>query len=158
MSLALVIDAVILVVVIIGLWAAYRVLGTPSRLAPADYRLVLDDLAASVARSAALLRSVLESPDTSREEVATETRKIFQTGYYQALRLKPEAPTDPAALVRAGLGRACEAYEWASRMVGSESFANQAVRDAAMTLLARADAELSESRQALAALPPPAQS
>lgn len=154
MSLALVIDAAILVAVIVGLWAAYRVLGTPSRLAPADYRVVLDDLGASVARSAAQLRGVLHEGDATREEVAAEARKIFQTGYYQALRLKPEAATDPAALIRAALGRACELYEWASRMVGSESYANEAVREAALMLLDRADAELTASRQALAALPP----
>ena len=154
MSLGLVVDVVILGAVIAGLWAAYGVLGTPSRLAPADYRVVLDDLAASVARSAAQLRAALAEDDRQREQVAAEARRIFQTGFYQALRLKPDATTDPAALVRAGLGRACEGYEWASRMAESESFANVAVREAVRVLLDRGDAELSESQQALAGLPP----
>ena len=154
MSLALVVDAAILVIVIAGLWAAYRVLGTPSRLAPADYRVVLDDLAASVAQSAAQLRGALAEDDRNREQVAAGARTIFQTGYYQALRLKPDATTDPAALVRAGLGRACEGYEWASRMAGSESYGNAAVREAVLMLLDRADAELTASQQALAGLPP----
>lgn len=155
MSLALIIDAVILVGVVVGLWAAYRVLGTPSRLTPADYRVVLDDMAVSVAAAAARVRGALGSAASDREAVAGEAQKIFQTGYYQALRLRPEAPTDPAALVRAGLGRACEGYEWATRMVGSESYENPAVRDAAALLLDRADTELSAARQALAGLPPP---
>ncbi len=153
MSFALVVDAVILGVVIAGLWAAYRVLGTPSRLAPADYRVVLDDLATSVARSAAQLRAALAEDDRQREQVAAEARKIFQTGFYQALRLKPDATTDPAALVRAGLGRACEGYEWASRMAESESFGNAAVQEAVRMLLDRGDAELTASQQALAGLP-----
>lgn len=153
MSFALVLDAVILGVVIAGLWAAYRVLGTPSRLAPADYRVVLDDLAASVARSAASLRGALAEADRQREQVAADARKIFQTGFYQALRLRPDATTDPSALVRAGLGRACEGYEWASRMAESESFANPAVQEAVRMLLDRADAELSAARQTLAGLP-----
>jgi hypothetical protein len=153
MSFALVLDAIILGVVIAGLWAAYRVLGTPSRLAPADYRVVLDDLAASVARSAARLRGALAEDDRQREQVATDARKIFQTGFYQALRLKPDATTDPSALVRAGLGRACEGYEWASRMAESESFGNAAVQDAVRMLLDRADAELSAAQQTLAGLP-----
>lgn len=155
MSLALLIDAIILVAVVIGLWAAYRVLGTPSRLPPADYRHVLDDLAATAGRSAADLRRALQDGEADREELAAQARKIFQTGYYQALRLKPDATTDAAALARAGLGRACELYDWASRMVGSENYGNPAVREAALLLLDRADAELSASRQALAALPPP---
>ncbi len=153
MSFALVLDAVILGVVIAGLWAAYRVLGTPSRLAPADYRVVLDDLAASVARSAASLRGALAEDDRQREQVAADARKIFQTGFYQALRLKPDATTDPSALVRAGLGRACEGYEWASRMAESESFGNAAVQEAVRMLLDRADAELSAAQQTLAGLP-----
>lgn len=153
MSFALVLDAIILGVVIAGLWAAYRVLGTPSRLAPADYRVVLDDLAASVARSAAQLRGALAEGDRQREQVAADARKIFQTGFYQALRLKPDATTDPSALVRAGLGRACEGYEWASRMAESESFGNPAVQEAVRMLLDRADAELSAAQQTLAGLP-----
>jgi len=153
MSFALVLDAVILGVVIAGLWAAYRVLGTPSRLAPADYRVVLDDLAVSVGRSAASLRGALAEDDRQREQVAADTRKIFQTGFYQALRLKPDATTDPSALVRAGLGRACEGYEWASRMAESESFGNPAVQEAVRMLLDRADAELSAAQQTLAGLP-----
>lgn len=153
MSFALVLDAIILVAVIAGLWAAYRLLGTPSRLAPADYRLVLDDLAASVARSAASLRGALAEDDRTREQVAADARKIFQTGFYQALRLKPDAATDPGALARAGLGRACESYEWASRMAESESFANRVVQEAVRMLLDRADAELSAAQQTLAGLP-----
>jgi hypothetical protein len=155
MSLALVIDAVILVGVVVGLWAAYRVLGTPSRLTPAEYRVVLDDMASAVSAAAARVRGVLGDAAATREEVAGQAQKIFQTGYYQALRLRPQAPTDPAALVRAGLGRACEVYEWATRMVGSESYQNPAVKDAAVLLLDRGDVELSAARQALAALPPP---
>ncbi len=151
--MALVVDAIILGVVIAGLWAAYRVLGTPSRLAPADYRVVLDDLAASVAQSAARLRAALAEDDRQREQVAADARKIFQTGFYQALRLKPDAAIDPGALARAGLGRACEGYEWAGRMAESESFSNAAVQEAVRMLLDRADAELSAAQQTMAGLP-----
>lgn len=152
MSIGIVIDAIILVGVVVGLWAAYRVLGVPSRLMPGDYRRVLDDLAATAGRSAAQLRGVLADGE-NRQEVAEETRKIFQTGYYQALRLRPTGATDPAARVRDGLGRACELYDWASRMVGSESYANPAVQEAVILLLDRGDAELSAARQTLAGLP-----
>ena len=51
---------VILLVVAFGLWAAYRLLGTPSRLAQADYAVVLADVASSAERAARRLRDAFE--------------------------------------------------------------------------------------------------
>jgi len=50
-----------------GLWGAYRVLGTPSRLAPRDYDVVLADIQAGIASEAA--RRVMES-DQGRKMIA----------------------------------------------------------------------------------------
>ena len=144
--------ALILLIVAVGLWAAYRVLGTPSRLAPGDYLVVLADVATSVERSATQLRQALEhEPDGRLGDVAAEARKIFQTGYYQTLRLRPTDGPDAMAAVRAELGRACEAYDWASRMIGSESRRNPLIRDAALRLLDAGDAALSQAARELPA-------
>ena len=87
MSPIVILYAAILLVVAVGLWGAYRVLGTPSRLRPVDYGVVLEDVLSSVRRSALGLRTALkEGTDSHRlEEVAAESRKIFQTGYYLSL-------------------------------------------------------------------------
>ena len=144
--------AVILLVVAVGLWAAYRVLGTPSRLAPHDYLVVLADVATSVERAAGRLRQALEQePNPRLGDAAGEARKIFQTGYYQTLRLRPDSGPDAMAAARAELGRACEAYDWASRMIGSESVRNPLVRDAALRLLDAGDAALSQAARLLPA-------
>src|SRR5713101_7521504 len=79
----------ILLLLAAALWAAYRLLGTPSRLAPSDYNVVLADVATSVERAAGQLRRALEAGDGDLEDAATPARKIFQTGYYQTLRLRP---------------------------------------------------------------------
>jgi hypothetical protein len=135
----------ILIVVAAALWAAYRVLGAPSRLAATDYEIVLQDIVTSVERAAGRLRSASERETTAElERVATDARKIFQTGYYQTLRLRPDRGPD-AADARAELGRACEAYEWASRMLGSESGENPLVLDAARRLLDAGDLSLSRA-------------
>ena len=42
MSPIVILYAAILLLVAVGLWGAYRVLGTPSRLRPVDYAVVLD--------------------------------------------------------------------------------------------------------------------
>jgi hypothetical protein len=139
----------ILIVVAVALWAAYRVLGAPSRLAATDYTIVLQDIVTSVERAAGRLRSAIESETTAElERVATDARKIFQTGYYQTLRLRPDRGPD-AADARAELGRACEAYEWASRMLESESVKNPLVLDAARRLLDAGDLSLSRASLAL---------
>lgn len=144
--------AVILVVVAVGLWAAYRVLGTPSRLAPGDYLVVLADVATSVERSAGRLRQAFEQePNARLGDAAAEARKIFQTGYYQTLRLRPASGPDALAQARAELGRACEAYDWASRMIGSESVRNPLIRDAALRLLDAGDRALNQAAQLLPA-------
>src|SRR5919197_5274348 len=86
------------ILAVLGIWAVYRVLGAPSKLPPADYRTVLDDLLQTVERERSRLLSALDSPSPLVGEgrgggtlasVAESSRKIFQTGYYQALRLKP---------------------------------------------------------------------
>jgi hypothetical protein len=142
----------LLVAAAVGLWAAYRVLGTPSRLAPIDYAVVLADVATSVERAATRLRNALDGPAVgSFEDVARESRKIFQTGYYQTLRLRPSAGPDAFAAARAELGRACEAYDWASRMLGSESVRNPLILASARQLMDAGDAAL---KQAARELPP----
>lgn len=146
--------AVILLVIAIGLWAAYRVLGTPSRLTPPDYLVVLADVATSVERSAGRLRQALDQPaDGHLHEVAADARKIFQTGYYQTLRLRPTSGPDTLAAARAELGRACEAYDWASRMIGSESLSNPLIREAALRLLDAGDEALNQAARELPADP-----
>ena len=140
----------ILLLLAAGLWGAYRVLGTPSRLAPRDYDVVLADVKTSVERAADRLRRALDAgPEGPLEDEATAARKIFQTGYYQTLRLRPSSGPDRAADARAGLGRACEAYDWASRMLGSESVHNQLVLDAARRLLDAGDGALKQVEREL---------
>src|SRR2546423_14476377 len=105
---------VILLLLAAGLWGAYRVLGTPSRLAPRDYNVVLADVATSVERAAGNLRRALEAgPGRTLEDQATSARKIFQTGYYQTLRLRPSSGPDAAGPAPARVGPACEGDEWA---------------------------------------------
>jgi hypothetical protein len=144
----------ILVLMAAALLVAYRVLGTPSRLTPRDYGVVLADVATSVERAAERLRRALAGPTTDVEDAAKEAKKIFQTGYYQTLRLRPTAGPDVLAPARAELGRACEAYDWASRMIGSESLRNPLIRQSALQLLDAGDAALRQAARELpAALP-----
>ena len=156
MSPVLILYAVLLAIAVLGLWAAYRVLGTPSRLAPGDYTLVLEDLLQAVTKASARLRAALQAPDSGStlEDVATESRKIFQTGYYQTLRLRPASGPDSGQAPRAALGQACEAYDWATRMLSSESRSNPAIRRAVLELMDAGDRELDRARQGLA-IPPP---
>jgi hypothetical protein len=145
---------VILLVLAAALVVAYRVLGTPSRLVPRDYDLVLADIENSVARAADRLRRALDGEAGGPlEDEATAARKIFQTGYYQTLRLRPSSGPDLSADARAALGRACEAYEWASRMIGSESVQNPLVLDAARRLMDAGDAALTQVARELPPLP-----
>jgi hypothetical protein len=140
----------ILLVLAAALIGAWRVLGTPSRLAPRDYDVILVDIKTSVERAAERLRQALDAgPGRQLEDEATAARKIFQTGYYQTLRLRPSSGPDRAADARAGLGRACEAYDWASRMLGSESAHNPLVLEAARRLMDAGDAALKQVEQAL---------
>jgi hypothetical protein len=146
--------ALILLVLAAALIGAYRVLGTPSRLAPRDYDVVLEDVRASVERAATRLRRSLDAAEGgSLEDEATAARKIFQTGYYQTLRLRPASGPDLAADARAAIGRACEAYDWASRMLGSESIHNPLVLEAARRLLDAGDAALRQVERELPATP-----
>jgi hypothetical protein len=145
---------VILLVLAAALWGAYRVLGTPSRLAPSDYNVVLADVAISVERAAGnLRRALVAGPGRTLEQEASGARKIFQTGYYQTLRLRPSSGPDAAAAARAGLGRACEAYDWASRMLASESVHNPLVLDAARRLIDAGDATLTQAGRELPPVP-----
>jgi len=144
---------VILLVLAAGLVGAYRVLGTPSRLASRDYNIVLADVATSVERAAARLREALAGEPSGLEDAATASRKIFQTGYYQTLRLRPTTGPDAGAAARAELGRACEAYDWASRMLGSESAKNPLVREAARRLMDAGDAVLMQVERKQPAMP-----
>ncbi len=141
----------ILLLVAAGLVGAYRVLGTPSRLASRDYNIVLADVATSVERAAGRLRQALDGDPGKLEDEAAASRKIFQTGYYQTLRLRPTTGPDAGAAARAELGRACEAYDWASRMIASESVHNPLILTAARQLLDAGDASL---KQAALELPP----
>ncbi len=158
MSGTLVVYGIILVIAVAGLLAAYRVLGTPSRLQPRDYELVLEDVVASVDRAAQRLKAAIDSESDHSpklEEEAREARKIFQTGYYQSLRLRPLSGPDLPAAARETLGQACEAYDWASRMVASESLGNPLILEAAKGLMDRADSYLKQARQALSVTAPP---
>jgi hypothetical protein len=141
----------ILLLLAAGLVGAYRVLGTPSRLASRDYNIVLADVATSVERAAGRLRQALDGEPGRLEDEAAASRKIFQTGYYQTLRLRPTTGPDAGAAARAELGRACEAFDWASRMIGTESVHNPLILEAARRLLDAGDAAL---RQAALELPP----
>jgi hypothetical protein len=142
----------ILLVVAFGLWGAYRLLGTPSRLAQPDYDVVLADIRTSVERAAdRLRRALVAGPAATLEDEASAARKIFQTGYYQTLRLRPASGPDVTAAARAELGRACEAYDWASRILGSESVRNPLVLDAARRLIDAGDEAI---KQAAPELPP----
>jgi hypothetical protein len=146
--------AVILLLLAAALIGAYRVLGTPSRLAPRDYGVVLEDVRTSVERAAARLRRSLEAGVAgSLADEASAARKIFQTGYYQTLRLRPAIGPDLAAAARASIGRACEAYEWASRMLASESVHNPLVLEAARRLMDAGDAALRQVERELPSVP-----
>ena len=156
MSPIVILYAAILLVVAVGLLSAYRVLGTPSRLKPDDYGVVLEDVIASVRRSARELRAAVEAgADGGRlEEVAARSRKIFQTGYYQTLRLRPATGPDASGSVREELGRACQAYDWASRMIGGEGRRNPLILESARGLLDAGDRQISVAERQLAALLP----
>ena len=146
--------ALILLLLAAALVVAYRVLGTPSRLTPRDYDVVLEDIRSSVERAATRLRRSLDAgPEQSVVDEATAARKIFQTAYYQTLRLRPASGPDLAADTRAAIGRACEAYDWASRMLGSESAKNPLVREAAGRLMDAGDAVLMQVERKQPAMP-----
>src|SRR5919201_727065 len=151
------------ILAVLGIWAVYRVLVAPSKLPPADYRTVLDDLLQTVERERGRLLAALEasvkpasqSPSHLAGEgwgggnlpaVAESSRKIFQTGYYQALRLKPAAADDSTANVRDHIRRACEACDWAGRMVGGEAASNPLLLKSARSLLEAAGTELEQAR------------
>src|SRR2546423_13000574 len=102
---------VILLLLAAGLVGAYRVLGTPSRLASRDYNIVLADVATSVERAAVRLREALAGEPSALEDAATASRKIFQTGYYQTPRPRPTTGPHPRAAARPELGPACAAYD-----------------------------------------------
>ena len=146
--------ALILLLLAAALVVAYRVLGTPSRLTPPDYDVVLEDIRSSVERAGTRLRRSLDAgPEQSVVDEATAARKIFQTAYYQTLRLRPASGPDLAADTRAAIGRACEAYDWASRMLGSESAQNPLVREAARRLMDAGDAVLMQVERKQPAMP-----
>ena len=148
--------AVILIVLAAGLVGAYRLLGTPSRLTPRDYAVVLADVATSVERAAERLRQALADPDANLEDAGNQAKKIFQTGYYQTLRLRPAPGPDLLSAARAELGRACEAFDWASRMIASESVRNPLIGQSALKLLDAGDAALRQAARELpASLPAP---
>ena len=149
----------ILLLLAAGLVGAYRVLGTPSRLASRDYNIVLADVATSVERAAGRLRQALDGDPANLEDEAAASRRIFQTGYYQTLRLRPTTGPDAGAAARAELGRACEAYDWASRMIASESVHNPLILTAARQLLDAGDAALKQAAlELLPVLSAPAES
>ena len=119
-----------------------------------SYDVVLADIESSVERAADRLRRALDAGPAERlEDEASAARKIFQTGYYQTLRLRPSSGPDRSADARAALGRACEAYDWASRMLGSESVRNPLVLDAARRLMDAGDASLTQVARELPPVP-----
>src|SRR5947207_13760399 len=86
--------ALILLLLAAALVVAYRVLGTPSRLAPRDYDVVLEDIRTSVERAASRLRRSLDAgPEQSVEDEATAARKIFQTAFFKTLRVRHASGT-----------------------------------------------------------------
>jgi hypothetical protein len=137
------------VLAVLGIWAVYRVLGGPSQLPPADYRTVIDDLIETAERERARLLAALDSGQGDLGAVASSSRKIFQTGYYQSLRLRPSEAADAAAEVRDHIRRACEACDWAGRMVGGETANNPLLLGSARSLLEAAGAELERARAGL---------
>ena len=143
--------ALVVLVFAVALWGVYKILGTPSKLTPADYALVLADVAASVERSAAGLRQALQGPAANVPAVASSAKKIFQTGYYQTLRLRPLSGPDQLAVARELLGRACEAYDWASRMAASESLGNPLIRAQVTRLLDAGEVALTQAGRELPA-------
>src|SRR5256885_12147631 len=84
--------ALILLLLAAALVVAYRVLGTPSRLTPPDYDVVLEDIRSSVERAATRLRRSLDrGPEQSGGDQATAARKLFQTAYQQPAPLRPSS-------------------------------------------------------------------
>jgi len=75
---------VILLVLAASLIGAYRVLGTPSRLAPRDYGVVLEDIRTSVERAAALLGALRGS---TRGALAMDPRRMAMPVSYTHLTL-----------------------------------------------------------------------
>ena len=67
--------------------------------------------------------------------------------------LRPASGPDLAADARAAIGRACEAYDWASRMLGSESAQNPLVLEAARRLMDAGDAVLTQVERKQPAMP-----
>ena len=64
--------ALIFIALAAGLLGAYRLLGTPSRLTPRDYAVVLADVATSVERAAERLRQALADPDANLEDAGNQ--------------------------------------------------------------------------------------
>ena len=62
---------VVLLLLAAALWGAYRLLGTPSRLSPNDYNVVLADVATSVERAADRLRRSMDADSQSLEVEAS---------------------------------------------------------------------------------------
>src|SRR5205814_7124122 len=102
----------ILLVLAAALWAVYRVLGTPSKLAPTDYHIVLADVAVSVEKAATQLRQALDAaPQAEWADDAKESRKLLQTAQTRYLRHRRPPRPDQRANLRAELGRACAASQ-----------------------------------------------
>ena len=73
------------------------------------------------------------------------------------MRLRPRSGPDLLAETRAELGRACEAYDWASRMIAGAGLRNPLIETAALRLLDAGDEALRQAAQGLPA-PLPARS
>src|SRR5439155_1673430 len=63
-----------------ALWGVYRVLGTPSKLPPTDYQIVLADVAVSVEKAATQLRQTLDGSPTADWAVAVRPASRFVVG------------------------------------------------------------------------------
>jgi hypothetical protein len=99
--------AVILLLLAAALWGAYRVLGTPSRLAPRDYDVVLDDIKTSVERAASRLRRALDA--TRRSACAPRADRIgrLMNGPRSAGAARPMTGPAGCSAARASTTRWC---------------------------------------------------
>src|ERR1700719_138722 len=95
----------ILVLAAAGLIGAYRVLGTPSRLAARDYNIVLADVATSVERAAGQLREALDGEALALEDAASASRWRATGGRGRPRPPRAGKSSRPATTRRFGCGR-----------------------------------------------------
>jgi hypothetical protein len=137
------------VVVVLGLFAAYRSLGAPSRTV--DSTLLLTALHGQLRGSIAALAKRLEADDPSGEpasDAARDGRKVSAAVQQTLDRLPPADSYDARdAAVRVVLAAAAEDTAWAWRMIEAQAVSPAIV--AAATTLAGHAAECCDEAEAL---------